>query len=56
MIELGGIAQGGDAVGRWEERVVFATGGIPGETVRLRLTEQRSNFARGHVIEVLQAS
>jgi 23S rRNA (uracil1939-C5)-methyltransferase len=55
-LELSGIAQGGDAVGRWEGRVVFASGGIPGELVRVRLREQRPNFARGEVIEVLRAA
>ncbi|HWQ13778.1 MAG TPA: 23S rRNA (uracil(1939)-C(5))-methyltransferase RlmD [Roseiflexaceae bacterium] len=55
-LTLDGIAQGGDAVGRWEGRVVFAAGGIPGERVRVRLREARAAFARGEVTEVLEAS
>jgi 23S rRNA (uracil1939-C5)-methyltransferase len=55
-LTLDGMAQGGDAVGRWEGRVVFAAGGIPGERVRVRLRETRDAFARGVVTEVLEAS
>jgi 23S rRNA (uracil1939-C5)-methyltransferase len=54
-ITLDGIAQGGEGVGRWQERVVFATGGLPGERVRVALSEQRAAYARGLVTEVLDA-
>lgn len=50
---LDGIAQGGDGVGRWQGRVVFATGGLPGEHVRVYLTEQRPSFARGYVTDIM---
>lgn len=49
-LEITGIAQGGDGVGRWEGRAVFATGALPGETVRVRLREREKSFARGDVI------
>jgi 23S rRNA (uracil1939-C5)-methyltransferase len=55
-LTLDGIAQGGDAVGRWQERVVFAAGGLPGERVRVALYEQHPSYARGAVVEVLDAS
>ncbi|MFO7168665.1 MAG: 23S rRNA (uracil(1939)-C(5))-methyltransferase RlmD [Chloroflexota bacterium] len=55
-LTLGGIAQGGDAVGRWEGRVVFVAGGIPGERVRARLREARDSYARAVVEEVLDPS
>jgi 23S rRNA (uracil1939-C5)-methyltransferase len=55
-LNLEGIAQGGDAVGRWEERVVFAAGGIPGERVRVRLRDRRDSYARGVVTDVLEPS
>lgn len=55
-LDLDGIAQGGDGVGRWEGRVVFAAGGIPGERVRVELRERRESFARGAVSEVLRPS
>ncbi|MEN9938640.1 MAG: hypothetical protein RLZZ387_5219 [Chloroflexota bacterium] len=55
-LDLDGIAQGGDAVGRWEGRVVFAAGGLPGERVVVRLRERRESFARGAVARVLRPS
>ncbi|MGQ9829052.1 MAG: class I SAM-dependent RNA methyltransferase [Roseiflexus sp.] len=53
---LDGIAQGGEAVGHWQGRVVFAAGGIPGERVVVRLRERRETYARGGVVTVLVAS
>lgn len=53
---IDGIAQGGEGVGRFEGRVVFATGGLPGERVVLRIDERRPAFWRGQVIEVLEAA
>jgi len=55
-LTLDGIAQGGEAVGRWQERVVFAAGGIPGERVVVRLRERHEAYARGDVVTVLAAS
>jgi 23S rRNA (uracil1939-C5)-methyltransferase len=53
---IDGMAQGGEAVGRLDGRVIFAAGGLPGERVRLRLTERRDAYARGVVTEVLTPS
>ncbi len=53
-LEIHGIAQGGDGVGRFGERPVFAAGGLPGETVRVRLRDRQAAFARGNVIAVMQ--
>ena len=39
-----------------DQRAVFVPFGLPGERVRIRLTEQRRNFARGEILEVLEAS
>jgi 23S rRNA (uracil1939-C5)-methyltransferase len=55
-LTLDGIAQGGEGVGRWQERVVFAAGGLPGERVLVRLRERHDSYARGQVAEVLEAS
>ena len=35
-LTLDGIAQGGAGVGRADDLVVFASGGLPGERVRMR--------------------
>lgn len=55
-ITLDGIAQGGEGVGRWNGRVVFAGGGLPGERVVVALSERREAYARGEVTEIVAAS
>lgn len=55
-LALTSMGQGGDAVGRYEGRPVFAGGGLPGEQVRVRLHERQAAFARGRVIEVFRAA
>ena len=37
-------------------RAVFVPFGLPGERVRITLTEEKRNFARGAIVEVLDAS
>lgn len=56
-IQLGKLAYGGDAMGRLPDgRAVFVPFGLSGERVRIRLTEEKKNFARGELLEVLQPS
>jgi len=51
------LAYGGDAMGRLEDgRAVFVPFGLPGERVRVRLTEEKRAFARGELVEILEAS
>lgn len=51
------MAQGGEALAREENgRVIFVPYAIAGETARVEITESRRGFARGRVIEILQAS
>ena len=54
-IQLDKLAYGGDAMGRLDDgRAVFVPFGLPGERVRARLTEEKKNFARGELLEVLE--
>jgi 23S rRNA (uracil1939-C5)-methyltransferase len=56
-IRLTTLAYGGDAMGRLNDgRAVFVPFGLPGERVRVRLTEEKRGFARGELIEILEAS
>lgn len=49
------LTYGGDAMGRLaDNRAVFVPFGLPGERVRVRLTEEKKNFARGEIIEILE--
>ncbi len=57
------LTYGGDALGRLDDpqpgtrgRAVFVPFGLPGERVRVRLTEEKRGFARGELVEVLEAS
>lgn len=51
------LAYGGDAMGRLEDgRALFVPFGLPGERVRVRLTEEKRGFARGELVEILYAS
>ncbi|MFZ1041205.1 MAG: class I SAM-dependent RNA methyltransferase [Anaerolineales bacterium] len=48
---------GGDTMGRLPDaRAVFVPFGLPGERVSIRLTEEKSSFARGELIEVIDTS
>ncbi|WP_066144435.1 class I SAM-dependent RNA methyltransferase [Glutamicibacter mysorens] len=57
-VRLGKIAHGGHTVGRHEGRVIFVRHGIPGELVKVRLTDSapEAKFWRADVSEVLEAS
>lgn len=50
------IAHGGEAIARWEGKVVFVPYAIPGEEVRVRLVEEKARYARAELLEVLQPS
>lgn len=53
------LIYGGDAMGRLPDgRAVFVPFGLPGERVRIRLTDaaRKRGFARGELLEVLEAS
>ncbi len=50
------IAHGGEAIARWEGKVVFVPYAIPGEEVRVRLVEEKARYARAELLEVRQLS
>lgn len=58
VLEVGPVAHGGHCVARHEGRVIFVRHGIPGEKVRVRLTDagESAKFWRADVVEVLEAS
>src|SRR5512144_2536292 len=57
IVTLTTFTYGGDAMGRLSDgRAVFVPFGLPGERVRVRLTEEKKNFARGEIIEILESS
>ena len=50
------LAFGGEGVGRADGYVVFVRQGLPGDTLRVRLTEARGRYGRGVIEEVLTAA
>ncbi|MCC6569163.1 MAG: class I SAM-dependent RNA methyltransferase [Anaerolineales bacterium] len=56
-IQLEKHTYGGDAMGRLEDgRAIFVPFGLAGEKVRVRLTEEKKNFARGEILQILESS
>jgi len=56
-VTLTTLTYGGEAMGRLEDgRAVFIPFGLPGERVSVRLTDEKKNFARGEIVEILEAS
>lgn len=55
-IVLTALSYGGEAIGRYDGRAVFVPFALTGETVRVRIVDERKNFARAELIEVIKAS
>ncbi len=56
-IELTGLVFGGDAIGRLSDgRPVFVPFGIPGEKVRVEIIEEKTNYSRGRILDILSPS
>ena len=57
IVKLDKLTYGGNAMGRLADgRAVFVPFGLPGERVRIRLVQEKKNFARGELLEVLEPS
>ena len=55
-LRVDSLAYGGSGVGRHEGFVVFVRGGLPGDTVRARVTKVKRGFAEGVVTELIAPS
>jgi tRNA/tmRNA/rRNA uracil-C5-methylase (TrmA/RlmC/RlmD family) len=58
VVDVGPVAHGGHCVARHDGRVVFVRHALPGERVRVEVTEGKEGdrFLRGDAVEVLQPS
>ena len=56
IVDVGSVAHGGHCVARVDGRVVFVRHALPGERVRVRVTERNRGYWRADVVEVLEAS
>jgi 23S rRNA (uracil1939-C5)-methyltransferase len=55
-LRIDSLAYGGNGVGRHDGFVVFARGGLPGDTVRARVTKVKRGFAEGVVTALVTPS
>ena len=56
-VQLSGETYGGDSIARLPDgRALFVPFGIMGEKVRVEITEEKKNYTRGKIVEVLEPS
>lgn len=55
VVDVGPIAHGGHCVARLDGQVVFVRHTLPGERVRIRITERSKTFLRADAVEVIEA-
>jgi 23S rRNA (uracil1939-C5)-methyltransferase len=55
-LELETMTPGGEALARHEGMVIFVPFGVPGERVRVRITQRKKRFARADIVAVLRAA
>ncbi len=57
VVHVEKMAAGGDAIAHLADgRVVFVEGALPGETVRVAITTNKRDFAKGRAVHVMQPS
>jgi len=56
ILRVEGVAHGGDGVGRVEQLVYFVPLGLPGDVLRVRVTQRTKRFARARIVEVIEPS
>ena len=55
-VAIDGFAHGGEGVGRIDGKVVLVAGALPGERVRVTVTEDHPRWSRAQLVEVLVPS
>ena len=56
IVDVGAIAHGGHCVAHLDGQVVFVRHTMPGERVRIKITERNKRFLRADAVEILTAS
>ena len=56
IVDVGPIAHGGHCVARLDGQVVFVRHTLPGERVRIHITERSKTFLRADAVEVIDAA
>lgn len=56
VVQVGPVAHGGSCVARLDGQVVFVRHTLPGERVRIRVTDRTTRYLRADAVEILEAS
>ena len=56
IVDVGPVAHGGHCVARLDGQVVFVRHTLPGERVRIRITERSKRYLRADAVEVIDAA
>lgn len=56
IVDVGPIAHGGHCVARLDGQVVFVRHTLPGERVRIHITDRSKSFLRADAVEVIEAA
>lgn len=56
IMEISGLGHSGEGVGHYRDFTVFVPYAIPGEQVKVKITELKKSYARGEVLEVIHPS
>lgn len=56
IVEVGPVAHGGHCVARLDGQVVFVRHALPGERVRIHVTDRSKSFLRADAVEIIEAA
>lgn len=56
IVDVGPVAHGGHCVARLDGQVVFVRHTLPGERVRIHITDRSASFLRADAVEVIEAA
>ncbi len=56
IVDVGPIAHGGHCVARVDGQVVFVRHALPGERVRIEITDSSASFLRADAVEIIEAA
>lgn len=55
-ITIDELSNSGDAVGRWQDRVVFVANAVPGDRLQVRLTRVKPTYGYGKPLTIIEPS
>jgi 23S rRNA (uracil1939-C5)-methyltransferase len=56
IVEFEKIGHNGVSIGRYNGKIVFAYGILPGEKAKIKVTQEKKNLIKGEVLEILEKS